>query len=377
MQHASLIYFISLAKQTIMNQTDYENYDVNKSDLFNQLELDDFRSSSHVLLTVTGIPLNSIIVIVILSNQRLKKKPRNILLLGMSLASIFTFLTILIEFLSHHYQSQFLCKMFCLSTGIAYTYLLYNLLLSLLDRYFAIVKPLRHRKRVTIKSVLIAQGTGATFIILLIKWPFIFGVLSVQCGIVPLQSKIIAISNVILLILCVIFNVLVYTKTKRYVRPNRAVSVSYVNNHQAQSILHQPVPLMAGAADDVAENLSGEQQVAIQFADDLNQEMNEPSLVRPSRTAAVNQQLTPLRVHGGTREMEVIYNDILQHMLFHNSNRFFFFSILKIEATFTLVAGVLSLLIFTLPTLIIGFIQWGCRVIMLIIARNDVPPSLH
>lgn len=315
-----------------MNQADYENYDVNNSALFNQLELDDFRSSSHVLLAVTGIPLNSIIVIVILSNQRLKKKPRNILLLGMSLASIFTLLTILIEFLSHHYQSQFLCKMFCLSTGIAYTYLLYNLLLSLLDRYFAIVKPLLHRKRVTIKSVLIAQGTGATFIILFIKWPFIFGVLSVQCGVVPFQSKTIAVSNVILLVLCVIFNILVYTKTKRYVRPNRAVTVSYVNNHQQpESILHQPAPLMAGAADDVAVNVSGEQQVAIQFADDPNQGINEPSLVRPSRTAAVNQQLTPLRVHGGTREMEVLYNGILQRVLFHNSNIFFSFLYLRLR----------------------------------------------
>ena len=34
------------------------------------------------------------------------------------------------------------------------------------------------------------------------------------------------------------------------------------------------------------------------------------------------------------------------------------------EATFTLLAGVSSLLIFSAPTVIVGFIDWGCRLIL-------------
>ena len=100
------------------------------------LELDYFRSINHVLLTTLGVPLNLLIVIVILTNQRLKKKPRNIIFLGASLSAVFTLLTILVELLAYHGQSFFLCNIFGLTTKVAYSCLLYNLALALLDRFF-------------------------------------------------------------------------------------------------------------------------------------------------------------------------------------------------------------------------------------------------
>jgi len=110
------------------------------------IDFDVFKSVNHVLLTAFGIPLNLLIVIVILTNQRLKKKPRNILFLGASLSAVFTLLTVLTELLAYHFQSDALCKIFALSAGVAYTNLLYNILLALLDRYLAIIRPFYHRK---------------------------------------------------------------------------------------------------------------------------------------------------------------------------------------------------------------------------------------
>jgi len=110
------------------------------------IDFDVFKSVNHVLLTAFGIPLNLLIVIVILTNQRLKKKPRNIHFLGASLSAVFTLLTVLTELLAYHFQSDALCKIFALSAGVAYTNLLYNILLALLDRYLAIIRPFYHRK---------------------------------------------------------------------------------------------------------------------------------------------------------------------------------------------------------------------------------------
>ena len=197
-----------------------------------RLEFDQFRSISHVLLTALGIPLNLLIVIVILANQRLKKKPRNIIFLGSSVSAVFTLLTILVELLGYHCQSLFLCRIFGLSTKVAYSCLLFNLALALLDRYLATVRPLFHRKVVTVRNVLVTQTIGVAFIFFLFKWSYVFGLVPLQCDFVLIEGEIVAVTNTLLISLIVILNIVVYIKTKHYVRPNRTVSVTFLNNRQ-------------------------------------------------------------------------------------------------------------------------------------------------
>ncbi len=284
-----------------------------------RLEFDEFRSTNHFLLAAIGIPLNLLIVMVILTNRRLKKKPRNILLLGVTLASVFTLFTILAEVLAHRYQNVVLCKIFGLSTGVAYTCLLYNLLLALLDRYLAVVYPLLHRKIISVRNVRIVQVIGAVVIFFLIKWPYIFGVIPLQCGLILLEGKTIAVLNALLMLLCVIFNVIVYTNTKHYTRPDRVISVSFINNqYQDQSSTPRQLPsttvtaapnVSAPEVSPPADENVNEEQVVINFTPPTNtvgsnsNHGNEPS--PPTEVVSHTPVLTPLQVHGGNRRMEV------------------------------------------------------------------------
>jgi len=303
-----------------------ESIEENSGSSVIRLEFDEFRSTNHFLLAAIGIPLNLLIVMVILTNRRLKKKPRNILLLGVTLAGVFTLLTILAEVLAHRYQNVVLCKIFGLSTGVAYTCLLYNLLLALLDRYLAVVYPLLHRKIISVRNVRIVQVIGAVVIFFLIKWPYIFGVIPLQCGLILLEGKTIAVLNALLMLLCVIFNVIVYTNTKHYTRPDRVISVSFINNQyqdqsstprQLPSTLHQLPSTPVTAAPNVSapevsppadENVN-EEQVVINFTPPTNtvgsnsNHGNEPS--PPTEVVSRTPVLTPLQVHGGNRRMEV------------------------------------------------------------------------
>jgi len=292
-----------------MNYSTKENYGNFSSREEIRLEFDPFRSISHVILTAFGIPLNLLIVFVILTNQRLKKKPRNIIFLGASVSAVFTLLTILVELLAYHCQSFFLCKIFGLSTKVAYSCLLYNLALALLDRYFAIVRPLFHRKAVSVRNVLITQTIGVFVIFFLFKWPYVFGVVPLQCDFVLVEGKIVAVTNTLLISVVVILNIIVFIKTKHYARPDRTVSVTFVNNRppnnnanndeeesQQVAIYLEPT----NTADDETANITNGNQ----------QERHEPapqaSPTTRSNTSIAPYHNTPLQIHGGNRRMEVV-----------------------------------------------------------------------
>ena len=66
--------------------------------------------------------------------------------LGLTLASILSLLTILLELVAAQRKNEVMCKAFVAFTGVGYTWLLYNLLLALIDRYVAIVHPIWYRK---------------------------------------------------------------------------------------------------------------------------------------------------------------------------------------------------------------------------------------
>ena len=189
------------------------------------IDLNTFQSTSHFFLAVTGIPLNLVIIGVIVSNRRLNQKPRNVLWLGVTLSNLFTLFTILTELVTFHFESVVGCKVFGLSTGVAYTCLLYNVFLSLLDRYLAISHPILHRIEVTIKRVLFLQIGGGIFFFALIKFPFLW--IPVQCGFVLIHGQIIGVISMILFIACLAAKIVVYSKARRLGRANRVIAVSF------------------------------------------------------------------------------------------------------------------------------------------------------
>ena len=278
------------------------------------IELDRFRSISHILLVSTGVPLNLAIAVVILMFRRLHKKPRNVLWLGVTFCSVLTLLTILVEFLAHRTENDSICLVFVSTTGVAYTWLLFVLLLALLDRYAAIVHPLWHREKVTVRRVIIGQIGGCSFFILLIKFPFIAQLVPLRCAIFPEQNKIIAITNAILFVSCITAQIVVYIKTRQCFnnsQQNGELSVSFVN-----------IPRQRSEAI-IVESTS----------------RSGPPRHQPAEAAAATGSSQIFRHQGG------------------NSRR------MEMEATCSLLEGVCSLLVFTFPTLLIGFINWGCRMV--------------
>jgi len=281
-----------------------------------ELELDSIRSVCHVVLFALGLPLNSLIAVVIVCFRRLRRKSRYILWLGILMASILTLFTILLEFLASQWKNETICKAFVSLTGIGYTWLLFNLLLALIDRYAAIAHSFWYRKnKVTVSRVLIAQLSGLLLIILIIKLPFISGQVPLTCTKVDQQSKIIAILNSILMTACLIGQIVVYTKSKRYFtktggRTIITISVSFIANPPS-------------AAQISTTEHHQEAAVALQ--------QQQQGTSRSNSSGSRDR----LRVHGGNRQLEI-------------------------DATWLLLAGVLSLLLFTLPTLVSGFIEWIC-----------------
>jgi len=168
-----------------------------------------------------------------------------------------------------------------------------------------------------VRNVLITQTIGAVFIFFLFKWPYVLAVVPLQCDFVLIEGKITAVINALLISLIVILNIVVYFKTKHYTRPDRAVSVSFLNDHQP---------------DNPDGNEEGQQHqisihcVPINAADSTNSGNNNqqgrselsPTLVPTSSSAprvnanAQNYNNMPLQIHGGSRRMEVkIRNPIL------------------------------------------------------------------
>lgn len=282
------------------------------------IKLDWFQTTCHVLLVSTGIPLNMIIVVVITIFKRLNNKPRIILWLGVTYCNLLTLLTILVEFLAYHTQNTTVCFVFISITGVAYTCLLFNLFLALLDRYVAIVYPLFHREKVTVRRVIIGQLLSFVFFVILIKFPFITRLAPLRCSICPIHGKIIATTNMILLLMCIIAQIVVFNKTRQYFPRKQdgsnEASVSFVQITRQRQVCTRH------------ENV----EAAVVISNSSTSE-RPPTDQHPAGGLLMKR-------HGGNRRMEV-------------------------EATWSLLAGVFSLLVFTFPTLLLGFIGWGCRLL--------------
>lgn len=263
-----------------MNYT-FENIDQQVPIL--QLEFDKFCLISHCILIIFGTPLNLTVALVILSSQRLRDKPRNILFLGILISSLFTLVTIILEIIAHHFESPLFCKITGLILGVPYTCILKNLLLALLDRYLAITRPLLHLNIVTVRNVRLIQIIGVIVIFFFIKWPFIFGGVPFQCNFLLIEAKTIAMHQAILIILCVVFYVLVYFKTKQFARPNRVISVSFASQQRSES------------------RHSG--QVVINI---MKSESNPSSNSATSNSIMRSTSQAALQIHGGSHGMEVI-----------------------------------------------------------------------
>jgi len=191
---------------------------------------------------------------------------------------------------------------------VAYSCLLYNLALALLDRYFAIVRPFYHRKIVTVRNVLIVQTIGAVIIFFLFKWPYVFGVVPLQCDFVLVEGKIVAVTNTLLISVVVILNIIVYIKTKHYARPHRMVSVTFANNRQSNNTNNAEEESQQVAIHLEPSNTADDETAHTTYGNQQERQESAPQTSPAIRnnTSITPYQNTPLQVHGGNRRMKVV-----------------------------------------------------------------------
>ena len=287
------------------------------------IELDLFKSICHIVLVSIGVPLNLFIAIVISTFKRLHKKPRNVIWLGVVVCNLLTLLTVLIELLAYHTQNNILCLCYVSIMGVGYTCLLYNLFLALADRYAAIVHPLWHREKVTVQRVIIAQSVGFLILVFIIKFPFIWRLVPLRCGICLLHGMMVAATDLTLFAFCIVAEIVLYHKTRQYFNDSRdgAISVSFTPRQ----------PRNSDKESDKSDETNPNNRIQIAMT---SRHQNVPIM-------ATNGSPTVLRRH----------NHIGRHRR------------MEMEATRSLLTGVFSLMLFTFPILLLAFIDWGCRMI--------------
>ncbi len=164
---------------------------------------------------VIGIPLNTLLAVVILWLRRLNSKPRNIFLLGITFSNLSAFIPPLIEIINFFHPNDVLCKMYVATNRLHDVYLLLNILVSLTDRFIAIRHSMWHRKNVTVPWVVFVLITGFITTTFICKFIYITGLASLNCDLPLVASQTVLVLNTILFILCVIARVTVYLQTRK------------------------------------------------------------------------------------------------------------------------------------------------------------------
>ena len=91
-----------------------------------------------------------------------------------------------------------------------------NQLLSLIDRYICISHSVWYRQSVTVRWVLTIQLVCFVILCLLMKGPYIFGFIPLECRANPQDRKIFFAFILTFFALCVAGQIVVYFKTKTY-----------------------------------------------------------------------------------------------------------------------------------------------------------------
>ena len=212
----------------------------------NPLEMNVYNFSFHCVCCLIGLPLNFYIVIRIIG-QKLYEKPRNILLLAMVICNILTLLMSIDDIVYFFYPNESLCRLFVTVIELPYILFFFNLLLSLIDRFVAMVKPMWHHQNVTVPLVIFWIVVLNAALALALNWVYISGMAELKCQI---QTSHATTADSVLLVLCVsciVFTIVDYVETRNLLPSSTAPS--------RQSSRHSTiaVPTISNDVDAVVE----------------------------------------------------------------------------------------------------------------------------
>ena len=179
---------------------------------------------AHSVCCLIGIPFNVSIAVAIVRHRRLRKKPRNIFLLGIILSNLsFSFPAIAKLIYWTLYPIEPVCQSYVTFVGVPQGLLSLNMLLALGDRYFAINHPLRHREKMTVRLASFIVTLGSILLIFILKFVYIVGLAPLRCEVWLVHVQIILIVLTILFVSCTALHFIVYRQTKILLREFRSI----------------------------------------------------------------------------------------------------------------------------------------------------------
>jgi hypothetical protein len=259
----------------------------------------------HLIIFFIGVPLNLITAVVLISNKELYNA-RNAIWLGVIFSNFLVFLLILLEYLIFYEHSYTACRLFSVIMGKPYLILLNNLLLATCDRLIYTQWPLFHKRHVTVVRVLSIQLTSSLIVFTAFTFHYWALNVPVRCGAEPLIIKMCMSAMFIVTVLCIVLKVVVY-----FLATNS-------NAKECEGIVTREVPL-------------------------IHLRTNQPPYLSPGdrRERVKSSNVTRLRVHCGRHRIRQM----------------------ELNATMTLVAGLIPLCLFTLLSYLYTLGQVLCSVI--------------
>jgi dopamine receptor D1 len=194
-----------------------------------------------------GIPLNLFIAFTIIKFRRIRRKSRNIFLLGIILSYLSFFIPTAIELIYWGlYPIESVCHAYIAVVAVPQGLLLANMLLALTERYLAINYPLLHRREMTNRLAGGLIMTISIVTIFLIKFVYIARLGTLRCEVWLVHVKVHASLLIILFTSCLVLNVIIYRQTKTLLRDSRTLqtpqgerdlsSASAIVNNQSTAV---------------------------------------------------------------------------------------------------------------------------------------------
>ena len=192
----------------------------------NPLVIDLYVFSINLFCCLFGLPLNFYMAVRIVSDFRLRNKPKNIFLLDMIICNIFTLFTASLEILNFFWLNETLCKVYVSIVGLSYIAFYFNLLLSLIDRFVAITRPFWHRRNITAKLVIVWLLVFNLSLAVAFKWIYVGGTVPLRCEIQISHGLTFQGILLVELVACIIFHIIDFVETRENLpRPSRTISV--------------------------------------------------------------------------------------------------------------------------------------------------------
>ena len=289
----------------------------------NPLEMDAYNFWFHCGCCAVGLPLNFYIAFGLCDRKKkLYEKPRNILLLSLVVCNILTLLMAIDEIVYYFWPDESVCRLFVTVIELPYILFFFNLLLSLVDRYVAMARPVWHHSNVTVPFVSFWLVVLNASLALAVNWVYVTGAAELRCQIEMSQAKTLDATLLVLCVSCIVFTVVDYVETRTLlpIAPHRQSSCNSATiavPTLSSSVLHR----------------DGDGAMAHHF-NPPPPVVNEPTAAAPEATATMG-----VHMNVGT----------LQRM--------------ETEATRTLMAGIIALVLLPCPLLIFTFTHLICMLL--------------